>query len=261
MTTGTAMPIELTKAQKTEARVRLRNKLLALRKQVNCSQQEIADLIGIKHSYAALLESSRKKYDVIKAEALIRKAYTALGVDFDATPVPVAQMAFTFNQAAPSTPAEIDPEILTRLTPQEVSRRIKEFAQEFTLLPDDLARLFGVSRGHEYILRSGRSPSGIKMRRKVIQIIAKMSARWRAEAAARDTNTHTAPVRNEAPVIAAPAPMVTPPPPVIKATDTVIPAVLVKDEASLISALSFDFTTKHRLQRLPGGAILVSKEM
>lgn len=230
-------------------RLVLRDKLKTLRQKLTCSQPELADAIGVSRSYINLIENVNNSCNLQHAEEVVKKAYSQFGAPYEDV---TAMQQLTLPALVRNAPADVDPELFSRgVTKSETARRINLFKDEFRLRPPQLAQLFGVSGGHEYVLRTGREHTSPEMRRKVLAIIDRETAKRRAAAHTVNHTPRASPTTPAPVAVAAEA----------SGQDTVMsPAVLVRNVSALINALDFDFKTRHQFSKLPDGTILVVKE-
>lgn len=254
-------------------RAQYRTLMKDLRKKLECSQDALADSIGVTRSYVNLIEGQHSTCSLTTIDSVVRKAYAQYGVPLDNIPK--------------LPPAEVDSEVLTAAPTNEtvaalvknsrpaVAHAMETFRKEFNVPVGEMYDLLGLSQGHGYLLRYARQGPSTKLRTQVIAKLEAETARRRAapstatsEAKPEDTSAkaktevketkakETKAKVTEAPA-AKPAAVATP----VTRTDEVIPAMVVPNLAALATALSFDFRTKHRFQTLPDGSILVAKEM
>lgn len=249
-------------------RASLRAKLKTLRQKLACTQPELAEAIGVPYSYVNLIENRSGTCNVDRAEAVVKKAYEQFGAPYeDVTAMEQMTLPALTRTTTPSAspgPAEVDPELFSRgATRSETARRIRMFKEEFGLKPAELAHLFGLSGGHEYILRTGRETSGLDTRKKVLAIIDRETSKRRGTSSTTpSTATTTAPALPVTAGNTAPAPEANTVNTQAKAlADTVVsPATLVRNQLGLAGAINFDFKTRHIFSQLPDGTILVVKE-
>lgn len=240
--------VTMSREQIQAKRAALREKLKALRTKLACTQPELAEAIDVPYSYVNLIENRSGSCNVQRAEAVVKKAYQQFGAPYEDIS---AMQQMTLAGFSRNAPAEIDPEIAGRgATRSETARRINAFKDEFRLRPPQLAQIFGVSGGHEYVLRTGKDNTSLEIRKKVLAIIDHETAKRR----------NSVPPRLVAPPVQPTVVASAPVPSVVASTDTVMsPAVLVYSAAALHTAIDFDFKTKHQFSKLPDGTILVVK--
>lgn len=232
----------MTRAERQEsaAREKIGAKLRALREKLNCTQDDLAKTLNLNRGYISQIEVGYSGIALQRATDTVRAAYSQFGEQFEEPSMQQIQLPITV-----SAPGEVDfSNVPPEYTESAVAKRVQAFQQEFALRPKQLADLFGLSSGHEYVIRTGRHGSSLYARKNTLSVIDRETEIRRANrATARPRGPSTTPIT--------PAPT---------QSDVAVPAVLVKDAASLLATLACDFATRHRFQKLPDGSYLVVKE-
>lgn len=237
-----------TASSTTAQRNTLAQKLRALRQTAGCTQAEIADALAIKKGYVAHIESAYPRLDIERVEALVKKAHEYFSVPFapPAAVTPVAPPAEVDNSVT-ATPAAVP----LGISREAVAGRIRQFQEEFNVSIPELAHMFRLSEGHTYVIRTARPGASHQTLRNIVAILDRETAARRSRRTGARRNGVTPPEPVAAPIVSAAT--------VTTGTDTVIPAILVRDATTLLTAIDYDFQTQHRFQKLPDGSYLIVK--